>query len=540
MAEVMGVPEISEIDSRETLEAYLKDKPIEWSRQVALRSAFRVFPFVLQQTRWSKENHSEYLQLVISAWRCLSISLHVAVRPNIDLRDAASAASAANAAFTSASAANASFAASAASAAFTSAANASFAAANANAAAAAAASFAAAAADAAEMWKSVRNDLYLLSEGTELLFVPLYKYVGSGEADDTVVPVRSWHRGHAMDFAASEPVNGTQATILSDWYLALLDSGFSKTPWGEIGSDIDLEIAEKGKEFWDGEPDDVMTEIASIVGWPEYGREENQVEKLGKDETVAMLAAMSSPEPRLDENKLLDIQPNQEFDLPFVDDDLTDLPQTLATLARTMSRGIPPNAPLMVKPSLEEYSDHLFKYGAQPILGTVKALAEIIEADFKSRDSSAWSEGLQKAFEKFWESHLKLIEHFPRDLERIEIVKNTNIDEQAADSKELIDIYNDLWAYVPELYDDKQVTQAFAKFMKGLEEQFHYARTVPPRPLEDEAPSAIKRFTLRAIGVFERMYGFVGSTASIAGLYWGPELLTRLGALLDVLKNLLI
>lgn len=280
MVEGTGIPEIDEINSKETLEAYLNGKPIEWSRQIAVRSALRVFPFVLQQTQRSQVNDQISLQLIVSVWRCISISMLGTILPNADLRIAANATNAANAAAeifntdfaasTSAARAAASYAADTAYA--PTATVAAFNAAKTADCAARAGDGAKAPTIAAEMWKCVRNDLYLLSEGAEPLFEVLYKYIGSGETDDTTIPVRYWHSENARDFVGSDSVRGTRWEIISDWYFALLGSRFSTTPWGEIGSDIDFEIASKLKDFWDRDPDEVIVDVAEIVGWPDYGQ----------------------------------------------------------------------------------------------------------------------------------------------------------------------------------------------------------------------------------------------------------------------------
>lgn len=521
---------INQIDGAEKLEAYLKDKPIEWSMSITARVALRVFQNAINPGWLQIKSQLEYSRLVLSSWRAVSITTIASTHPDINMRIIARHAARASvhtttrgevrtklrkSAFAAYTISNAAFAASHTDNGVTHV-------------------IESAVKVNSNLWHEIKNDLHVLWEGGDLVIQPLFYTEEHNQAVSTIMN-ENFEFEAINSYANSKFSEGTPWVLISDWYRSIVHSNMQQTPWDRLGSDVDLDIAGQPNEFWDRQPDEVIADIARMVGWPDYNKT-----KLSRDEVVEKLTQVASPEPRLDSQNRLDIQPNQIFDQPKFEVELETLPQTLSTLANTMAHGTPPNAPTMVKPSLQAYSEHLNKYGAKPILGTLKSLAEIIKADFSSRDADEWSDGLQTAFVNFWEKHLKLLKHFPRDFERDEIIKQTEIDEDAADTPEVIARYQDIWDFVPELDADKQVSPALADFMKGLEEQLNYARNVPPQPENAKEPSALKRFTLQAIGIFNRFYGFIGSSASIGALYWVPPIRAKIHALLEVLKTLIL
>jgi hypothetical protein len=260
-----GVPDIDEIDSREKLETYLLDKPLDWSRQISLRIALRVFPFVLDEF----SNSQVHRNLCVQSWRALFISSIADNISDISMRiSARAAAKATDAARADAHVTNAtttsSFAASRA-ASIAATANADTPAANAatNAAKTAAKSADAAARTNPSIWINIRNDLHDLKVVGDIVHHRLFDTENLPSALATKL----------SDFNKHAHATHNNWIIISQWYQTLLNSNMSKTPWGVLGSKTDIEIALKKDVFWDRDPDVVIAEIAEIVGWNEVASE---------------------------------------------------------------------------------------------------------------------------------------------------------------------------------------------------------------------------------------------------------------------------
>lgn len=306
MVDEVELAKIGAIDDENKLETYLKDNPIEWSQLIALRIALRVFPLVTAPTDWATVTPHNYKQLCLSVWRAIHISALVIIRPDPDMRTAARTAAAATARATATATAHAH--ASVTSSVTFSARASARASATATATATAYAAAAAAADAGADVWISVRNDLYLLNSGEDLLRTELYQYVGNGASDERAVMMQPWHQSGVLDFAESPMVKDTPWQIISDWYLSLIDSDFHSTPWGEFSSDKDFEIALKPGDSWDGEPDDVMADIAEIVGWSvnnKYGNEKVNSFEILIDTQIGLVPKIIETWPFIDIEKNL-------------------------------------------------------------------------------------------------------------------------------------------------------------------------------------------------------------------------------------------
>lgn len=548
MAAGAGIPEIDEIDSAEKLEAYLRGKPIEWAQQIAWRAAFRVFPFVLQL--------DENMPYILQAWRVLFISQLTLRTMKVKVTHTATYLMMVNGANVSANTLpvyagvdtrnslrdHLGFAHSAAMHAANAVVNADlqkqpsvYALEQATSAVKLAALI-----NSDIAWRQIRNDLKLLNEDSNIRSRDLFSTNRNGHIGSETILGSDFDQSLILKFRELERVKDTPLVIIADWFDKLVKTNFTQTPWGDICGNRDGEIGSKDNGFWEREPDEVLADIAKIVGWPDYGHTQKS-----KTEVINQLALSASPEPTLDDDDRLDVQPNQEFDKPFAVEGLAELPITQVTLANVIAQGLRLNTPPIVKPSLLAYAEHLAKYGAQPILGILKPLAEMVKAEFDASDSDIWDRGSRVGFDTWWSNHLLLIEHFPINAELEDLIANTQFNLDAAYSADIEELYKDLLDYVPVLYNDNHVTEAFAKFMEGLEEQLYYVKTVPPRSNNDfNAP--LKRFVLRTFGVFKQLILFIDGTvmrlaagASLASVYWSVELKARLLPLVDALVKLI-
>ncbi|VVT04754.1 hypothetical protein [Hoeflea sp. EC-HK425] len=86
-----------EFDDRDSLEAWLRDKPADWAQAIAVRSALRVFAVVLAIARLSDRliSAGQKKDLILIVWRASIISWAARKYPAHDMIDAARAAAAA-------------------------------------------------------------------------------------------------------------------------------------------------------------------------------------------------------------------------------------------------------------------------------------------------------------------------------------------------------------------------------------------------------------------------------------------------------------
>lgn len=286
--------EVSEIKDRDSFEAWLEDKPIEWAQVIAARIALRAAPMAwavaaLPDERLAKDHSNN---LILSTFRACCISSAGRKHPVDDIRDAA--ADAANAAGAAADAAYAAYAANAAvdSVAYASV-NAAFIAAlaadaadavNANTAAFAVAN--AASADVATNWEVIRADcawLEAVAEGNyddsvtkaqALSNEPLWMKLAAPET----LPGELKQKFH--DFSESELAQTTSFGLITDWYRSVLQ--------GKKGflTSSEKKIALMPKEDWEGDPVEVMDRVAAIAGWSDnYKKQNYSTDVIPKSET---------------------------------------------------------------------------------------------------------------------------------------------------------------------------------------------------------------------------------------------------------------
>jgi len=268
------------IESREELERWLKDKPVEWARVIAVRSALRVLPFVgrafdIRNAIPRKERlvlstfHSIFISWVASQCPTYDITAAFADYVATNFDDVASAALyagadyaaafvsafasdlAADAAVNAAAAANASFAAlataDASSASFASDYAASYAASAISAAASAATS------SAPEIWSAVSSDVEALEREGKGEFVPL-----SGRS--------IWADG-VPDFARREWTALNKSAVVASlgfgpWLMWLEGAGEGESPKDIFGEELTLRIADQPNEWWGRPAREVNADVA--------------------------------------------------------------------------------------------------------------------------------------------------------------------------------------------------------------------------------------------------------------------------------------
>jgi hypothetical protein len=271
---------------------------------------------------------------------------------------------------------------------------------------------------------------------------------------------------------------------------------------------------------------------------------------------------MASPAPSLTADGRLDAGPNQPYDVPTADNDLPTLPLRQQAIIATILESLPGNAPRQLKKSLENYDDELKIRGVQPILGLLKDMAAIIEADVGAPAAMReWlEEGMQEAFKRFAENHALFVKHFPLDPEREELYESTSVDESEASGPALSAPFEDVANATINAKKAGLTTDGFAKIVDKLAELVKVISTLPAPPPDSSslpakygretaeesessispvAVSAKKRALLSGFGFIERAYNLMGSTATLIGTEEGKALLATFGKALASLSKLI-
>jgi hypothetical protein len=300
-------------------------------------------------------------------------------------------------------------------------------------------------------------------------------------------------------------------------------------------------------------------------------RQEQETARVQKDVrrrvVRAELAKVASPTPLLAQDGRLDAGPNAIYDESNGSDDLVTLPIRQRAIIKTILSDLPGNSPRYLKSSLESYDDELKVRGAQPILGLLKDIFDIIEAAVVDpRAQQEWLElGLRKAFERLAENHLTLVKHFPLDPEREELYARTSVEENEATGSSLSEPFKDVAEAARDANKAGLTTDDFLRVIDKMAEFAKIISTIPPsqpslnprhklpsndveaisvrsedRISDNDRPiSPKKRILLSGFGFFERVYNLVGSTVTIGGTPEGIALLFALREAIGALSKFL-
>jgi hypothetical protein len=520
-----GPPDPREFKAFET---WLARKPHEWSVVIATRAALRVVPLALSV-------HG-FPTLILPVFRATAIARFAAKHSN-RATNAASAASAAHAAIEAASsdrhiyagyaAGDAAYAVSASRA--EAANSAAFAAAD---SAAAAAVLDSGADFATAVYAAVKHDAQRLHDG--MLTAEQLARDQLWPVSAPAIFVQEEQRLHSELYAL-----GHHWGVWTYWYRGIV----RHEPHQGITEAEDAAFTDlAGRLPWDS-AEAVNTEIARRLQQIEQAAEDSQSPAQSRGvrsnfitTTLADLAEVASPQPTLTPEGQLNAGPNQPFDVPTVDDELSTLPLRQRNLIRGILSDLPANAPKHLKNFLRSYDDELKARGAQPILGLLKDDADIIAAAATApRAEDEWLEpGMRKAFDRFAENHVLFIEHFPLDAEREAIYARTPVDEVDATGKKLVEPFEDVAKAVQVAHKAGAATDDFLMAIDKMTELARVLAAQPPPPPSDQQrrtpdeinvlpedriqPVSVKKRTLLgALGFFERTYNLIGSTVTISG-----------------------
>jgi uncharacterized membrane-anchored protein len=226
-------------------------------------------------------------------------------------------------------------------------------------------------------------------------------------------------------------------------------------------------------------------------------------------------------------------------------------------LIRTILSGLPAQAPVHLKITLQSYDDELLARGVQPILGLLKDLASVLSADVGDPNARReWlAAGVAQAFDNFFTNHDLFTNHFPLDSTRDELYSRTLVNEAAATGHALAKPFEEAAKALSDAHRVGLTTDDFVKIVGSLTDFAKVTSTLPPTPPSTErrvedttsiplvSPTDVgptKRAVLTGIGFFERVYNLVGSTASIASTPQGIAVMDALNQAIQALSRFLI
>lgn len=296
-------------------------------------------------------------------------------------------------------------------------------------------------------------------------------------------------------------------------------------------------------------------------------REEQEAARVQKDVrrrvARAELAKVASPAPSLASDGRLDAGPNAIYDEPRGSDDLASLPIRQRAIIKTILSDLPGNSPKHLRVSLESYDDELKVRGAQPILGLLKDIFDIIEATADDpRAEQEWLEpGLRKAFQKLADNHRALVRHFPLDPEREELYSRILVDEDEATGRVFSEPFKEVAEGARAANKAGLATNDFLRIIDKMAEFAKIISNVPPPYPSNKVPDASlgsievkaedgtgaanqlitpkKRILLSGFGFFERAYNLLGSTVTIGATPEGLAFLTVLREAIGALSKFL-
>lgn len=179
----------------------------------------------------------------------------------------------------------------------------------------------------------------------------------------------------------------------------------------------------------------------------------------------AAMKAAASPDVGLDPSgQKLDALPNKEFDQPFVDEDLFELPERLRGLIGTILDVLEGrNAPRGVATALRSYVAELEARGASCSLGVLRDQMAFVEAEVDDPEAEYWCSGagLKTSIANLRRLHALLLTHYPLDQERERLLRAVEIDEEKFSPDESRKLRDEIKEAVKEALADDSVTESY-------------------------------------------------------------------------------
>jgi hypothetical protein len=287
---------------------------------------------------------------------------------------------------------------------------------------------------------------------------------------------------------------------------------------------------------------------ATLKGWIEEARKRVAPPPPESKRTPAQIATaleqQASPQAQIVDGRL-DAVPNTIFDKPQYSDSLADLPSVLMAYTSTIISSLPTNCEPLVRNCFKSFHDELLVRGNRPILNILKGMATSLQAElyisadeatspdhWQMRDPREWGPGMGAMFAHFFKTYLDLINHFPLDKEREDLIANTPIDEVAASGAALTAPVD---AVADEIVKAGERGDATDNFVRIIEAMRLYNRDIAQLPPPSQPVSAVTpkhRHVLMTLGFYISTISVLGSAASLYSLPVGT-----FGSLIDALQK---
>jgi hypothetical protein len=526
----------------------LEGRPREDCILIAARAALRALPelgLMLSGKNPQRVTAGQFAKIILPACRANVVSLAASLAPASESKRFVVAAADAAASASAYAPEDASNAAAFAASAFADAAFAAFASASAASALASAAAASAAAA---------------------AFLADLERLDGTVKARRALALRRLWHAGTPPyyiglweQFSDALRSQGDGWDIWADWYgggvwkrtrfPGLLEGAPDRGPslFGlshEKALQVLHDVALIDNTIWEHGPAILNAEFRRIV---EAARGAGEKRASGANPSRADIAALASPQPRIDERGRLDAIAHPEIDKPVADDDLPSVPIRQIAAVQRLLAGMPRNAPPHLKVALDQYREELIARGVQPILSLLEDAAQVIRDTIRA-DEAGWAPaGIDTDLAKFGELHAKLLAHFPLNIERETAFSQVPYDENTQSGRDFVRPFEAAQEAIRQGHAAGLASDNAVTVIEKMTEFARVLSTMPLRPpepgLAQEAPGDLfirpedrptpvspkKRAAISLFGFTERGYNFLGSTASIASTPQGQALIARLG-----------
>jgi hypothetical protein len=445
------------ISSSEELEAWLKDKPLQWAQVVAFRSALRVLPLAFSSQMFRSGGDEAVRAMALframavvsgrfSAPRIVRSSIAPRSALNGRARRAALAASGAFSALTAALSEEASrrfevthayavravVGAAAADVARGSEAVSSAAAAAASATAAAASSrVTATGSDAdretarATVWQSITDDCDQLMRKNAIESVldsPLWPVRPPRWVDQKWALASSWLNESRDGFA-----------LWADWYARRLSGKQFAFEGFDEGADREFftRLFAQDNLWWVDKRVDVNAEIA---GWVKELSKRKEInvsaldsplsdatspplqDTISPEQVREILQEIASPQAVV-ANGQISFRANAEFETPNGELEAWH-PRHLLDIIDVLRLGLRDNAPNPLKVGLAKYYEVLARDPDLPVITTLQTCIGVVRTTFQSDGHEIWAEGLEVPFDALFHGHKRLLSDYPNLQER--------------------------------------------------------------------------------------------------------------------------
>ena len=263
--------------------------------------------------------------------------------------------------------------------------------------------------------------------------------------------------------------------VWTDWYEARLRGD---TPNEALERARVLEITE---EMWEQGPKVVNAEIRRLIEKHRPTREQ--------------LEDAVSPQPVIKDGKL-DVQPNDTYDVPDDSEELADLPIRQRAIIRALLAAIYANRNISpaLTVALEEYDTELLARGTRPMLGLLNDMHQIVRDEYRILNKEKFFEsegGLRRSFLTFSANHRTITEHFPLDVQREALIRETHVNLTSLNPSELRERIDAVSTATDDAFADGAVSEDYRRVMERLTQDMLRVSETPLTEIDTDPDHSI-------------------------------------------------